>query len=464
MRQKIFKRWNFWQKIAVSIQWTALMIFCVEVTAFAAAKTLDFANARTMMRERSDILAASASRTEAARQTTDSLKTLWGPTISAQAVELWGESHIDIDRKITTPLGSMPVDINEYKNFSGPRASVTGTWPLFTGGKIRAEQNAAKFDLAESEAEERGAGIEQDIKLIGHYFGLQLAIAIEKVRKEMLAQQEKEVARARQFERKGMISKVERMGVDVSRDKSEREWLKARGNTRIARIQLGHLLRNENFGALATPLFVLKNGLEPAKKWIDETVANNPQIAMLEAQVKKAEAGVEAARGNFSPDIFAFGQYSFIRHYQTMIEPTWLAGIGINFTLWDARGRIGRYKSAKAVSREARAMRADIVNQARTDAEVAWQNTRNAMERYQLTAGNVALARENLDLKTQGFEEGLNTALEMTDARNELAEAQVSRKVAAYEFVVNFAILHAIAGQMDNFIKMTARKDLAIED
>lgn len=429
----------------------------------AGAKVLNFEAARQMMRERSDMLAAAKAKTEASKEKSASLKTLWGPTISAQAVELWGETHVKIDRSVPTPLGAMPIDIDAHKNFSGPRASVTGTWPIFTGGKIRAEQNAAKSEVEASEAGERGTGIEQDLKLIGSYFGLQLALALEKVRKEMLAQQEKEAIRARKFEREGMISTVERMGVDVARDKSEREWLQARDNARIAKIQLGSVLRNENFGTLGTPLFVLKNGLEPLRHWVDATLAHNPQIAALEAEVKKAEAGVDAARGNFMPDIFAFGQYSFIRHYQTMIEPTWLAGVGVNLTLWDARGRMENYKSARAVSRGARAMRAEVANQAKTDAETAWQNTKNAMERYALTAGNVSLARENLHLKTQGFEEGLATALEMTDARAQLAEAQVARKVAAFEFVVNYAILHAISGQMDNFIKMTARKDLVVE-
>lgn len=447
-----------------SYQLILIMLILAISPGYGWGGELSFAAARALMRERSDALAAAAAKTEASRETSSSLKTLWGPTISAQAVELWGETHVDIDRSISTPIGSMPIDINEYKNFSGPRASVTGTWPLYTGGKIRAEQHAAKSAVAEAEAQERGTAIDQDIKLIGAYFGLQLALAVERVRKDMLRQQEQEVARARQFEREGMISKVERMSVDVSRDKSQRQWLQSRDNVRIARIQLGRLLRQENFGPLTTPLFVLSGGLAPVKEWVDATVASNPQIAVLEAQVQKADAGVDAAKGNFAPDIFAFGQYSFIRHYQTMVEPTWMAGIGINLTLWDARGRMGRYKSARAMSREARALRADVVNQAKADAEVAWQNTCNAMERYRLTAGNVALARENLTLKTQGFEEGLNTALDMTTARDELAAAQVARKVAAYEFVVNFAILHAIAGRMDGFLQVASRKDLAREE
>lgn len=260
-----------------------------------------------------------------------------------------------------------------------------------------------------------------------------------------------------------MISPVERMGVQVARDRSEREWLAARDNSWISRIQLGRLLRVESMGQLSTPLFVLKKNLAPVSEWVNATVATNPQIAALEAQVLKAEQGVACARGNFMPDIFAFGSYSFIRPYQTMVEPMWIAGVGLNFTLWDSRGRLGTYRSAKSVAREARALRVDIVNQAKADTEIAWQNTKNAAERYHLTAGNVKLAKENLELKTIGFEEGLNTALDMTDARTELAEAQVARKLAAYQFVVNYATLHAIAGRMEEFLKATSSKELEVE-
>lgn len=428
----------------------------------AASENMTFSQARIIMRENSDAMKAAAAATTAGKETVDSLKTLWGPTISAQAVELWGETHIDIDRKINTPLGQMPVKIDEHKNFNGPRAAVTGTWPLFTGGKIRAEQKSAQASLEEAKAREDATGVEQDVKLIGYYFGLQLALAIEKVRQEMLNQAEKELSRAKKFEAEGMISKIERMSIQVAKDRSERDWLKARDHARIAKIQLLNLLRVNNTGQLLTPLFVLKKGLAPLSHWVDSSLSGNPQIAMLKAQVNKAEEGVNAALGNFSPDIFAFGQYSFIRHYQTMIEPEWMAGIGINLTLWDARGRVGRYKSAKSTARQARSMHAEVADQVKSDTEVAWQNTQNAMARYKLTKGNVELARENLELKIRGFEEGLNTALDMTDARTELAEARIDRKVAAYDFVVNYAILHAIAGKMDDFAQVLANRELLI--
>lgn len=436
----------------------ALLFLCQLHPCEAAPAGLSFQTARAMLMERSDKLEAAGANVESKKQIVDSQKTLWGPTVSVQAGQLWGETHIDIDRSIKTPLGNMPIDINEYKNFNGPRAAATATWPLFTGGKIIAEQKTGEFALEEAKAREKAVSIEQETRLVGLYFGLQLARALEKVRKEMLDQQIKEVARAKRFEAEGMISKVERMGVEVARDRAERQWLQARDNSRIARIELARMLKTDTFQELSTPLFVLKETPGSLQGWVDESVAKNPQIAALEARTRQADQGVKAAVGNWAPDVYAIGQYSFVRQYQTMVEPTWFAGIGLNLTLWDARGRTGQYKSARATLREAKALKADMVNQVRADAEVAWQNTRNARERYDFTKGNVDLAQENLALKTQGFEEGLSTALEMNNARDQLSEAKVARKVAAYEFVVNYAILHAIAGKMDDFLNSLANK------
>ena len=108
-------------------------------------------------------------------------------------------------------------------------------------------------------------------------------------------------------------------------------------------------------------------------------------------------------------------------------------------------------------------MHADIRNQIQTAAETAWLNVQNAREQYFLTASDVGLALENLDLKRQGFGEGLYTSLDVTQAWDQLLEAEVGRRLAAYQFVVNYATLYAIAGQMDDFMKFNESKNLMVE-
>ena len=140
------------------------------------------------------------------------------------------------------------------------------------------------------------------------------------------------------------------------------------------------------------------------------------------------------------------------------MEPNWIAGVGVNFTLWDAKDRRASVRSAEATLEQAEAGKA-----VRTAIEVAWLKTQNAIDQYKLSASTVTLARENLQLKNKGFDEGLNTALDVTEARSQLLKAEVGRRLAAFEFVPNYAMLHAIAGKMADFMNAVNDKNVIVE-
>ena len=434
------------------------------VPAACPAAGLSFGHARELLQERSEALKASAANVESKEQAADSLKWLHGPTIGVGAVEMWGEAKIDVDRSVSTPLGSMPLDIEDTYNFSGPRAAVTGTMPIFTGGKIGAAQKAAKYSAEEAKAQHRHEANQLDAELVTRYFGLQLALSLQKLRDATLAEEDRELARARKFEKEGMVSHVEVMSVKVARDAAEREALKARNHVRTARLELQRLLRADSLGSLSTPLFVRKKPLEPMESWVDQALRNNPQLAAVEARVQQADQGVNASRSSWFPQVMAFGQYYFAHPHQASVWPEWLAGVGVNLTLWDARDRAADYKSARATLRQARAGQAEAVNVVRTSTETAWINTQNAREHYSLTASGVALARENLKLKNEGFGEGLYTALDVTQARDQLLAAEVERRVAAFEFVVNYALLHLVSGNMPDFMNACTATDIIREN
>lgn len=428
------------------------------------ASELSFNRAREILQERNEALKAADANVESKSLASDSLKWLHGPTISVGGAELWGEARVDVDRQIKTPLGSMPIDINDTYNFSGPRAAVTGTLPIITGGKIGAAQKTAKYATDEARAKRRSEVNRLDAELVSKYFGLQLALSLQKLRDATLEEEKREFARAQKFEKEGMISNVELLGVKVARDTAERESLKARNNARTAKLELQRLLLSENLGNLTTPLFVLRSSIPPMEIWIEKALKNNPQLAEVEAKVKQADQGVTTSRSSWFPQVMGFGQYFFATPHQTYIKPDWMAGIGVNLPIWDSRDRLDTYKSAKAAVRQARATQNDVINTVRTATETAWIQAQNAREQYNLTASTVDLARENLELKKLGFGEGLYTALDVTQARDQLLAAEVERRVAAFEFVVNYALLHVISGKMGEFMKSYNKKDIALEN
>ena len=95
----------------------------ISASSFAQEKLpLSFPVARTWLYERSDKLKASSAAVRSKEETRDSLKTLGGPTVSVQAVQIAGQKKIDIHKDISLPmLGTLPIGLDEKLSLNGPR-------------------------------------------------------------------------------------------------------------------------------------------------------------------------------------------------------------------------------------------------------------------------------------------------------------------------------------------------------
>ena len=437
----------------------------------AAQAAMTFDDARAIYREKSALFRVDAAEVERARAAAESAKALSGPRVDLIAMHVEGKKEIEIDvpEKIQSAgklLGqyNLPVSIpSSYGinyDLGGPRAVLQATWPLYTGGRISAQQNALAHKVREAEAlqSERVEG--KDAELAQRYWGVQLARSVAQLRESRLADEEAQVARAKRFEAKGLISKLERMSVEVSRDTAKREATAAETSARVAEAELMAELREKTLSELSTPLFVLTGDLGTLSGWQKKARLNSPLLRKTDAQIQQAQEGVRAAKGNFHPQVFAFGMKNLVKHYLTPVDPDWMAGIGVKFTLWDNKDRMSDISAAKALVTKATAAREETDNKLMSAVEVAFLRTTEAREEYDLTVSTVALAAENLRLREKSFSEGLSTALDVREARTQLTGAEIAQRAAAYKFVVSWAMLHASSGAMPEFSDSLKRADL----
>ena len=394
---------------------------------------------------------------ERARLTAESAKWLSGPKIDMMAMHMEGRKELDLDIDVPANLQAMgpmlgalgvgpisipsTINVGQELDLGGPRATIQAYWPLYTGGRISAKQNALEQKVREADA----AKSER---------------FVEKLRSDMLADEEAQLLRAERFEKKGMISKIERMSVEVSRDTARRELASAQTGARVAEAELMSALREKTLPELSTPLFVLTGNLGVLSEWQKKARLNAPLLRKIDAQRNQAEEGVKAAEGNFHPQVFAFGMKNLVKHYLTPVEPDWMAGIGVKFTLFSNSDRMSDIAAARQLVTKAEAARAEADNALMTAVEVAFLQTTQAREEYDLTASTVALAAENLKLRQISFNEGLSTALDVREARTQLIGAQIAQRAAAFKFVVAWVRLHAASGVMPEFMQTLTRADL----
>ncbi len=448
----------------------ALLLALVPAAA-GAQSALPFEQARSLLHQRSDKLRVDAAEIERRRLEADAATALDGPKLILNATQVWGSKELELGPinvpslpigPITTPPLSLgPFTLKD--DLQGPRSSLITTWPLYTGGAITAKQTALAAAVDEARAERERSADELDNELAQRYFGVQLMRSVETLRAATLEQQEAELARAQRFESQGLISKLERMSVQVARDEASRELIKARTDREIAEVRLARLLREPELPPLATPLFVRNTALLPLARWQSFALEASPTLNSIAAKRNQAEQGVVAANAAWKPTVFAFGQYNMVRRYLTLPEPDWIAGVGVNITLWDTEDRRSRVRAAESLVEKADAARGEATNEISTVVEVAWRRSEQAREQYRLTASAVELARENLRLRQRSFAEGLSTAIDLNEARNAQLKAESGRRGAAYEFVVANATLHAGAGRMPDFAAQARGTDIMVE-
>lgn len=415
---------------------------------------VSFGTARAMMHERADRLKMTAAEVEQKKHQVKEAKSLSGPKVTLNAKQVEGRKNLSLqfDNPITIPGLSIPgrLDIDYEDDLSGPRASVDLTWPIYTGGAISAQQEASRAALRQAQAGHDKNREELDVLLVQKYFGVQLARHIERLRSDLYKQKQRDLARAKRFEKVGMIAKIERMNAQVNLDTAQRELIQAQTDLKVAERELTELLREPVPAQLATPIFVLPD-LKTLALWQNLAQAHSPLLREIESQREQALMGVKAAKSSFHPQVYLFGQYNFIDHYLTITEPDWIAGIGVTFTLWDNRDRSARIGSAHALVDKASAAQSQAKQELDKAVEIAWLRSNEALEQFDLTTNAIALAKENVRLHERSFAEGLATVDDLNDARNKLIAAEVAHSVAAYRFVVAYSLLHAASGQMVSF-------------
>lgn len=429
---------------------------------YAQTPALDFSQARQLAHDRVDSIKVEAAETAKRESEAKSARSLHGPKIELDSKQIWGRKTLDYG---TVNLGGLipglhlpPIDLYHEEDIGGPRAAINAQLPIYMGGAINAKVRAADEAVYESQARTQAQRDTVDTELAQKYFAVQLARSIERLQNEMLHQQELEVRKALRFEKTGTISRLERMAVEVNRDTAKRELLTAQTNRRVAESELAGLLREENVRELKTPLFVVTEDIGTLKSWQDKALGASPFLKSVVAQRRQAEQGVTAAKAAWHPQIYAFANYNMIKHYLTIPEPDWIAGIGLKFTLWDNKDRNASIAAANSLVTKAQAAHDEARNRIQTAVQTAYLKSNEAREAYRLTDSTLSLAKENLRLREKGFSEGLSTADEVNDARTKLLAAEIARRVAAYRFVVAWAMLNAACGDMNAFEQSVTRQ------
>lgn len=380
------------------------------------AAPLTFSEAWQILQENNNSLAAQQANVERYQHLQNSTSSLNLPSITLGANYTHLDSDVTINGKqfgdslsgvnpafapLLGQLGGITSTITEQDIFS---SSIRAVWPIFTGGRITAAQNAAEGKSEEAQSQllmERQARYED---LSKYYFSVILAEDVVKTRQAVEAGLTQHRDFAIKLEQQGQIARVERLQADASLDKAVVERTKAQNDLKIAQLALTQILGQSQSVEPSEQLFINKN-LPHMDVFIDQTLMTYPGLKILDAKEKQASSLIKAEKGKYYPEVYLYGDYSLYEDdsLASEMKPDWLVGIGVNVPLLDTSGRSDKVAAAHSAVSQVQFLK----SQAKQDLTVLVQKTyleaNQAIEEVQGLNSSLALAQENLLLRKKSL-------------------------------------------------------------
>ncbi|WP_114764556.1 TolC family protein [Vibrio rhodolitus] len=446
----------------------SLLLSCLAVSPVAYSAAISFDEAWQLVQQDNNSIAASRANVERYQHLESASDALNLPKVTLganytrldQDVTVSGKQLFDSTGahlpavpppfdQLIAGLGSVTSTISERDIFT---SSIRAVWPIFTGGRITAAQNAAegKTDEARSQlAMETQARYED---LSKYYFSVVLAQEVVATRQLVEQGLTKHRNNALKLEQQGQIARVERLQAEAALDKAIVERKKAQKSVEIAQAALSEILNQTTTVEPRSALFINQN-LPALSAFVEQTLNTYPGLDLLDAKEKQASSLIKAEKGKYYPEVYLYGDYSLHEDdsLASQMKPDWLVGLGVSVPLIDNSGRSENVQAAHSAVSQVRYLKA----QAKQDLSVLVKKTyleaQQAQEEVTGLASSIELAQENLLLRQKAFSQGLSTSTDVVDAQLYLASVQTQRAAASFNYIISLAKLLALSDQMNSF-------------
>ncbi|MEQ1682715.1 MAG: TolC family protein [Burkholderiaceae bacterium] len=190
--------------------------------------------------------------------------------------------------------------------------------------------------------------------------------------------------------------------------------------------------------------------------WLADAGARNPRLRMQIAAVEVARQEAAKSSGSFAPSVDLVAQIGRERlsghgDYGSASNAAGnrMIGVQLSLPLYTGGLRDARQQEAQRAIDKAQAQADRGRQQAAQQARAAWLGLSVGAGRVQALAQALASSRSRLDATRLGRQVGDRTTLELLNAENDAANAELTLLSARIELLMNRLRLAAVAGRLD---------------
>jgi len=450
-----------------------ILIFFINLSSFGQeVESLTFEQALSRMNNQNYSLKSAEANKRSHELERKTMRGFYLPKVSLSATYMKFNEDIGLD---ITPIS------DAYRNLSGvpdqkqlpstlvlqnedfSMIGINFLWPVFTGGKIRAANQAMDANINNSLYQIEQKKNELNTELVERYYGYRLSIKAVGLYKEAYDAMLIHLDHAQKMEENGMISKAQRLYVEFSASNAKMEWQKSIKQANTVKEALSNTIGDSIEVQPISELFLLKQ-IESVDFFQQAAVENNPLLKQVESKKNLAKANYNIQRSDYLPTVAIVGNKELYQQDLSHLVPNWFIGVNLRWTIFDGVSRTYKVKSAKATMN----MVEYIDNKAKSDIATYINKLYNELQMHveQMTTmeKTYQFANEYLRVQKKAFAEGFATSKDVVDAELTVNKVKIGRVKVMNDYVLSLAKLLEFSGQTNLFLQYSLRADREKED
>ncbi len=389
--------------------------------------------------ERNERAGIATERENAAKARVDRARAFFFPTVGVQG------SWTRRPSARTARVGDRDVVIQAQNAFA---ATATLGVTLFNGSlfpQYRAAVREAEATSLESQDDRRLLAFEAADAYLLTLSAQQVREAAE--RRKAFAREALEDAETRA--QAGLVSTHDVTRARLELSVAEQSATTAEGNAANALLQLGFLVDASIADSLQDPdgLFPQSPGAHEPQALAQQAREERPDLLALVKRAEAAEALAEEPLWRWIPSLGLGAQYRLTNEAGLAgRNQDWSAAVTLNWTLWDGGVRIAERAERLAQARATRLEARFVERRSAVEVNAALVALRTAEAAVKQALVSQEVARRNAEESQVLYGQGLARALEVTDAAQQLFEAEVSLARERYARALAWLDLRAALG------------------
>jgi len=324
------------------------------------------------------------------------------------------------------------------------QADVTVTQPLFTGGKITSQKKSARYAIAAAEQGYLAAREDVIFGVKAAYYKLIFARDILRSKEILLKYVQFSYDTALDLNKRTKTPREEvLLRLEVQLNEVRQELITAQESLKIEQKALLNAMGLDSSGSIDVQ--DLKEDFFLSED-VPVDVTNNYEVLKVSKEVKEAGELVKVAKSGFYPQLNA--RYSYGYEWARLPEgqADWIAGVAVDFKIWDWGKTWADVKQAKAYKEELQSYENLLRQQIDLELESARLRYESASKKFEIAKTSYDQAKRSLDLFENRYRDALVTSVELLDAQRAFSLAQVRYFLSMLDMRLAKAEIEKIAG------------------